>query len=271
MKRIWLALALLAGCAVVEAQPATKLGTPVVAKPLLDRDFGVSTRQFGLEREVQTYQWRASGDISSRGGPRGGDANGGNASAGGASAGEASVGEFRRVWNSARIDSSQFPATHQNPPAAAIDSQRWWAQRATLDGKPIAPDVLRALGSWQRFRPDFDRLPANLAASFQPEGDGLGSSDNPLAPQIGDLRVRWRELVLPDLAGKVEIRDGVWQLTRAAAVAPARAEQLIELPGDPQLPLREVWPWLAGTIAALAALWLALRRRRDQRDDRCPP
>ena len=236
MTRILLALALLLGCASLGAQPVTH-GEPVAGSPVQDRDFRVSTRQFGLERAVEMYQWRAAGD---------GD---------------------QRVWNGAWIDSSQFPAGHQNPPAAAIGGQRWWSQDATIDGKPIDASVLRTLGTWQRFRPDFARLPANLAASFQPEGDGLGSSDNPLAPQIGDLRVHWRELALPALAGKLEMRDGVWHLTREAAVAPVRTERLIELPDDPQVQAGTWLPWLGGALVLAIGLWLSLRRRRGQRDE----
>ena len=231
MKRAWLALALVCGFAAAGAQPLPE-GEPAPGKPVRDSEFGVSPRGFGLEREVEMYQWRI-------------DAEG-----------------YQTVWNDAPIDSSQFAPGHENPPALPLESRRWWAERATLDGKPIDPQVLRALGTWQRFRPDFSRLPANLAASFQPEGDGLGSSENPLAPQVGDLRVHWRELVLPPLAGKLELRNGAWKLTREAAVAPARTQPVIELPDGPQIPVREWWPWLATAAAVMAGLWLFARRRR---------
>ena len=236
MRSAWLALALvllLIGCGVAGAQPLPE-GVPQPGKLVRDPEFGVSTRQFGLEREVEMYQWRA--------GEHG----------------------YQPVWNSARIDSSQFAPGHENPPVVPLDSRRWWAEGATLDGKPIDPEVLRRLGSWRRFRPDFSRLPSNLAASFQPEGDGLGSSENPLAPQVGDLRVHWRELTLPPLANKTELRDGAWRLTPEAAVAPAPVEPLIDIADVPELPGRELWPWLATTIAALAGLWLLLRRRRNR-------
>ena len=233
VQRIWLALLL--GGGVAQAQPVPQ-GEPHPGIPVRDLDFGVSSRQFGLERQVEMYQWRAEGD------------------------------GYQRVWNSARIDSSAFAPGHDNPAAMALDSRRWWAEDATLDGTPIDPQVLRALGTWQRFRPDFSRLPANLAASFQPEDDGLGSSENPLAPQIGDLRVRWRELVLPTLAGKLELRDGAWILTREAAASPARLQPLIEIPATPEIPLREWWPWLAAVLAITAGLWLFVRRRRHQQD-----
>lgn len=232
MGRAWLGLALLvlgAGMAAAQEPPE---GVPKPGAVLRDDEFGVSTRQFGLEREVEMYQWRAGRD------------------------------GYQAVWNSARIDSSQFAPGHENPAAIALESRRWWAEGATLDGHPLDPQVLRVLGTWQRFRPNFSRLPANLAASFQPEGDGLGSSENPLAPRVGDLRVHWRELVLPTLAGKTQLRDGVWTVTAEAAIARPGPEPVIDIPVVADLPVQAWWPWLAGAVAVAAALWLRLRRRR---------
>lgn len=236
MKRAWLVLALLLGSGgVASAQPMPE-GPPRPGKPVRDREFGVTTRQFGLERQVEMYQWRASGDA------------------------------YRPVWNSARIDSSSFAPGYENPPAMPLEGQRWWAEDVTLDGKPVDPQVLRKLGTWQGFRPNFSRLPANLAASFQPEDDGLGSSENPLAPQVGDVRVRWRQLVLPTLAGKLELRRGVWTLTREAAVAPPRLQPLIEISDPADVPPRDWWPWLAAGLLVLVGLWLVARRRRHRQD-----
>lgn len=169
---------------------AEVVGEPVGSidpgEPIVDRDFGVSTRSAGLDRQVEMYQWRRQG------------------------------GEYRRVWNTARIDSSGFDPAHQNPPFL-LDNQRWWSGDASLDGHPVDREVLQALGEWRVFRPGFARLPLNMAATFQPDGDGLGSAENPLQPQIGDLRIRWRELVLPPLQGRVVFRDGAWRLRPSAA------------------------------------------------------
>ena len=92
------------------------------------------------------------------------------------------------------------------------------ASIVSIDGKPVAPEVIGRLGQWRGFRPNFSALPGNLAATFQPEGDGLGSAENPLDPQVGDLRIDWRELTLPPLADKVERADRSLgdQLRRAA-------------------------------------------------------
>ena len=152
-----------------------------------------------------------------------------------------------------------FAPGHANPPKLPLDNRRWWSDDATLEGKPIDLAVLQTLGQWRVFRPNFSRLPANLAASFQPEGDGLGSAENPLDPQIGDLRITWRELSLPPLEGKVELRGDRWVLSpeaAAQALSAERASTVVELPPGTD---QRLLPWLlaaavpAGRGAGLAA------------------
>jgi len=200
---------------------------------LRDPDFRVATRQFGLERRVEMYQWRA---------------------------GEAG---YRRVWNQAPIDSSGFTPGHENPPEVPIQSERWWAQGPTLDGAPLDVSVLKSLGQWRTFRPGFSRLPANLAAAFQPEGDGLGTAENPLDPQIGDLRVSWHELTLPSLAGQVALRNGAWH-PMPDRVRPVQGDADNE-PAETaaQESVRALWPWLFAALLPVLAV-VALRRRRKR-------
>jgi hypothetical protein len=170
-------------------------GFPDPGAPLVDPDFKVGTRQFGLDRRVEMYQWR--------------------------------LGEngYERVWHGALIDSAGFDSAHANPPT------------------------------------NFSRLPANLAASFQPEGEGLGSAENPLEPQVGDVRVSWRELVLPPLAGKVIQRDGTWVLVKDpedADNASTTETSASTKPGHAQ----RVWPFFAGGLLIIAAIVVAVQRRR---------
>ena len=234
----WLSLACALTVGAASAQPVVDdeaMEPPVAGTVLRDRDFGVVTRQFGLDRQVEMLQWRRNGD------------------------------DYTRVWNAAAIDSAGFDAAHRNPPKLPIGSERWWAQDATLEGRPIDRSVLQALGQWRVFRPNFTRLPANLAASFQPEGDGLGSAENPLDPQVGDLRITWRELRLQPLDNKVELRDGRWHLLPTAAAQALSAERLsnpIELPPGQD---RRLLPWLLGGAVVLVVFGLAWRRVRRRR------
>jgi hypothetical protein len=227
------ALALLMHAAPVFAQ-AEPEDFPEPGAALVDPDFKVGTREFGLDRQVEMYQWHAT--------ERG----------------------YERVWHGAAIESRDFAAGHENPPQMLLDNRRWWAEKPTLDGKPLEPAVLRTLGEWRVLQPNFSRLPANLAASFQPEGEGLGSAENPLDPQIGDLRVSWRELVLPPLAGKVVLRDGVWRLADAAEGGAPVDPAVAAVDAMPERAPR-TWPFLAGGLVAMLAILVAVRKRRRRR------
>lgn len=218
--------------------PPQPQGEPSFSGFVEDRDFGVRTSQFGLDRRVEMFQWQRDGDD-----------------------------RYEQVWKPALVDASGFAPGHDNPLSFPLESRRWWATDVTLDGKPLDLAVLKALGQWQDFRPGFTRLPANLAATFQPEGDGLGSSINPLDPQIGDLRIYWRELHLPPLAGHVELRDGRWQLSARTEKAVLNARPLPSVAQDVQVSERSLGPWtLGGALVLVAVIGVSLfgRRRRKR-------
>lgn len=209
------------------------LGAPQPDKSVRDPEFGVMARYFGLERRVEMYQWQKQ------------------------------VQGYSQAWSEHPLDSGGFAPGHDNPPFP-LQGKRWIAEAILIDGKRLDDDVVRALGEWHPFRPSFNALPGNLAATFQPLGDGLASAENPLDPQVGDLRITWRELILPPLQGKVVLHDGRWQLV-ATPVA-AEADQL----GEPK-PAVDVssgrWlSWLSGggLLVVLIAALAAWRRRRKR-------
>lgn len=210
------ALLAIAGIAVAQ-EPE---GVPVTDEVVRDNEFGVSARHFGLERRVAMYQWTRNGQA------------------------------YAQVWSERAIDSRGFAPGHDNP-ALPLRSRRWIAA-ISLDGKPLDAGVIERFGQWRVFRPGFSALPGNLAATFQPEGDGLGSAENPLDPQVGDLRIHWRELTLPPLQGRIVLRDGRWQLSPNAApetqpATPAKKSRM---------------PWLLGGGALVVLIGLAVARRR---------
>lgn len=233
MKR---AAGLLAACcllvapALVAQEPAADPSMPPVAEgSLRDPEFGVRTAHLGLERRVEMFQWRQEG------------------------------GGYARTWSDAWLDSSAFLPGHENP-AFPIQARRWDADRVTVDGVPLDPQVLQELGRWRGFRPGFSALPGNLAATFQPQGDGLGSALNPLAPEVGDLRIHWRELVLPPLAERIELRDGRWTLRPASAGGAVQGADAPQAGG--QRPVRGSWWILVASLVAVVATAIVLRRRR---------
>lgn len=227
------AAVLLIGAAVA-APPAPSTvpeGEPQPSNALEDPDFRVQSRQFGLERRVEMYQWRRD-----------------------------ERGAYTLVWNAAPIDSAAFDAAHRNPATLPVRNRQWWVREVMLDGRPVPLDVVRQLGQWQTLHPNFSRLPAHLAERFQPEGEGLATADNPLAPRIGDVRVTWHEFVLPPLAGKVDLDGDAWRMSARAAAAPPSARPAVDIAAATRTPARRLRPWLiAVAVAALAGLWVVIR------------
>ncbi|HVR82634.1 MAG TPA: TMEM43 family protein [Luteimonas sp.] len=230
MRRWWCAAALLvfAGSALAQDE---SIDAPQPDKSVRDAEFGVVARHFGLERQVEMYQWRPVGQ-----GPA-------------------------TAWSAQPFDSTGFPPGHANPPFP-LHGRRWLARSVSIDDKPLDAEVIASLGQWRDFRPSFAALPGNLAATFQPEGDGLGSAENPLDPQIGDLRIRWRELILPPLQGRIALRGGRWRLL-AGKPATASAPDASDTAVDTARPRRAPWLFGSGVVVVLLAAIAARRRRRE--------
>lgn len=229
MRRVaGLFLLLFAAAAAAQQAPS---GLPQPDKSPRDAEFGVVSRKFGLERRVEMYQWRAAGQ------------------------------GYEKIWSAVPIASDGFPRGHENPKDIPLASRRILPATVSVDGKPLDPEAISRLGEWRGFRPNFSALPGNLSATFQPEGDGLGSAENPLDPQVGDLRVTWRELALPPLDGKVALENGVWKLQPQAADAPLAAQAGLPAAGVGKSTLG----WLIGAgifVLAILIIVAVMRNRR---------
>jgi hypothetical protein len=240
MRRWWCVAAVLLCAGGASAQDAVQadasgpdvpVGAPQPDRSVRDVEFGVVARHFGLERRVEMYQWRAAG-----------------------------LG-YLKGWSAQPIDSTGFAPGHANPPFP-LQGRRWLAKSITIDGKPLDAEVIAGLGQWRDFRPGFSALPGNLAVTFQPEGDGLGSAENPLDPQIGDLRIHWRELMLPPLQDRVTLREGRWRLLAPPAADAATADSGPAPAEARPKPRRAPWLFGGGALIALVAALAARRRRR---------
>lgn len=234
MRIAWFAL-LLALAGGVRAQDVAKAqGEPLVAQPPRDAEFGVVAHGVGLQRQVEMLQWRKLGP------------------------------GYRKEWSAQPIDSAGYAPAYRNPGDFPVQMRYWIAADVTIDGKRVDDDVLKEFGQWRDFRPGFSALPANLLATFQPEGDGLGTADNPLDPQVGDLRVHWRVMELPSLQGKVALQGGVWIPASDAVPANVVANSDTVADADahnPAFAFLRAW-WWAILLALAAAATLRWRRRR---------
>lgn len=215
---------LFAGIAGAQDAPAPApdpAAVPVGDPGLRDPDFRVQGSGLGLARRVEMFQWVARGEDHVRG------------------------------WSDAPLGGE---GEHGNPPFP-LRSERWLPARITVDGHPLSDEVVKQLAQWREFRPAFSSLPGNLSATFQPEGNGLGSAENPLDPQVGDLRIHWLTRTLPPLGERIELRDGEWVLRPGAPVVPVAQT-------PPRAWLGSWLPILVGAGGLLLVGFVVLRRRR---------
>lgn len=221
-------------------------GMPQVVELPLDADFGVQADTPVLIRHVAMFQWH-----------------------------EINVGYplYEQDWVNHVVDSATFsdPRGHANPGPLPIPSRRFIAPRVRLDGFLLDPAIVDAIPGSVPLKPDFGRLPPNLAATFHIVGDALVSSADPQVPHLGDLRIRWREVPLQPIS--VFARAEGDRLLPARSVA---AGGFVVQLGDrsladllPDVPDAPAWPWaqrllaLLLTVAAVllvAVPWPRLRR-----------
>ncbi|MEO5595612.1 MAG: TMEM43 family protein, partial [Lysobacteraceae bacterium] len=173
---------------------------------------------------------------------------------------------YAMQWSAAQIDSSGFDTAHRNPAQLPINGSRWWTHAARLQGSAVAADVLGTLDGWQPFAPDLSQLPPNLAASFQPDGDWLSTSQDPAHPMIGDVRLQWQVLKQAPPPSGIVLRDGEWRLPDTSIVATQPAMPPPVQPSAAPTRVQQLFGnyvlWLIGAGIVLALLILLATRRR---------
>ncbi|NII11565.1 TMEM43 family protein [Oleiagrimonas sp. C23AA] len=142
-------------------------GMPQIVQAPRDPQFNVSAEVTTLHRKVEMFQWR-----------------------------QVTVGgqtHYELDWVDHPVDSSKFkqPQGHRNPGHFPFSAEHYLAPKVTLNGFSLTPAMVASLGGYIALKPDFDHLPPNLAASFQPVDGTLVTSSDPLSPRLGDLRVSW--------------------------------------------------------------------------------
>lgn len=165
---------------------------------LRDPEFRVESRKLGFRRDVEMLQWARE------------------------------EGQYVKRWSDSALNDEGFDPAHRNPGMPSLKSELWLSREATIDGKPVEPSVLMALGTWIRVRPNFSRVPYRWSRRFEPDGDGMSNSDNPLEPTVGDVRITWSEMFVPTLERQVVFANGIWQLPENLKLDYATREELVK-------------------------------------------
>ena len=224
------------------------VGAPDVKAPASDAQFGITADVPVLLRKVEMFQWNET---------RYGDQR-----------------NYEQDWFDHPLDSSAFnaPAGHGNPGAFPINAARFDSPDVALDGFKLAPAVLDMIPGVEPFAPDFSKVPANMAATFQVHDGALVTSANPAHPQVGDLRISW--LRIAPAALTVFARDEAGTLVpannpdgRAIAQVMIGRHSLTDILTDAPQPPHFKWARrvLALLLAWAGAAWLLPRARRQDR------
>jgi len=162
---------------------------------LLDPDFNQPAEGLALRRHVEMFQWREHRSKRQA-----------------ADTAETKVGHrYERDWHDEPVDHSRFadPVGHANPTEWPLASQSWRALTVRVGGFRLADDVAREIDGWKPMAPDPQRIPANLAVTFQPDGRYLASSADPARPQVGDLRISF-ERIPGGMVSLLAAQQGDW-------------------------------------------------------------
>jgi hypothetical protein len=231
-----------------EGQLVLAVGAPKVEAPARDAQFGVAVDASALLRKVEMFQWNET-----RFGGRPG---------------------YELDWFDHPIDSSAFDDAdrHANPGAFPINAARFDAPEVTGAGFHLAPELVGMIHGPESFDPDLSQLPANMAATFQPQDGTLVTSEDPARPRVGDLRISWMRIAPSELTVFARDENGTLVPVRnpqgepIAQVLIGRHSLTDVLTDAPQPPR---FRWARRVLAVLlawagAALLLPYRCRRDR-------
>jgi hypothetical protein len=156
-------------------KPVHVVGTATAQSPIQDEEVGITfTGQVSVARTAEMYQWKESKKVTSQENWGGSETT-------------TTTYSYSREWSDHAIDSSNFayPGGHENP-EMPFHYARWSADDAKLGGWKLASATLDRIALSEALKPD-------APPGWKRSGDNYYRGD-PAAPQVGDMRVRYKGL-----------------------------------------------------------------------------
>lgn len=223
------------------------VGAPVVKVPARDAQFGVTADAPALMRKVEMFQWNET-----RFGGKPG---------------------YELDWFDHPIDSSIFgdAAAHPNPGAFPIGAARFDSPDVRVAGFRLDSALIDMIPGAEPYAPDLSRQPPNMAATFTEHDGALVSSAGGTRPQVGDLRISWKQVVPAELTVFARAVHGTLMPAHDAAGDPVAQVLLGDIPLANALtdaPHAPRFKWARRILSVLlawagVALLLSALRRRD--------
>jgi len=179
----------------IEARNDGKLvhvdGRAETADTVSDPDFGVRAPAIVLERNVEMYQWVEESRSETKKKLGGGTET-------------VKTYSYKRQWRSDPVDSSQFehPEGHANPPMP-LRSGSWRAGRVTLGAFELDPVFVAQIHGSEPLIPPEEAVRRASASFPRPAAvvsDRIVIGEDPSAPKVGDLSIRWAVTPPQDLS-----------------------------------------------------------------------
>lgn len=160
-------------------------GTASTPETLQDNAFGVAVQALRLQREVEMFQWVEDKKSETRKKVGGGEE-------------VITTYSYDRKWKSGLVRSDEFHdrAGHVNPTTMPYESSDIPARNASLGAFHLTERIVGKIGGAQPHRIGADaaaKLPSNLAGRARVLDGGVFVGSDPQSPQVGDLRVTWRQ------------------------------------------------------------------------------
>lgn len=175
-------------------------GEATTNEVLADDLLPVSATALKLRRDVETYQWEENSTSEE------------NKKVGGSTE-TVTTYEYRKVWTSQQIDSSNFKqqAGHENPDNVPYESQTWTAGEVAIGAYTLSSAHKNKINNFEPHKIPEAALPEGVSR----QGQQLYYGVDPKKPQIGDQRIGF-QVVLPQTYSAVGSLSGS-QLTAHTA------------------------------------------------------
>lgn len=158
------------------------VGDIKVNETLNDKTFGISANGLALDRKVEMYQWKQNVDETSK------------KKAGGKKVKKKEY-SYEQVWSSTLLDSSKYKDAkykNSNPGTMPYKSESTNAKNASLGAYKLTSSTMSGLGQSEQLeitKDDLKGMPANVQKTAKLEDGGIYLGNDPLKPQIGDIRI----------------------------------------------------------------------------------
>ncbi len=146
-----------------------------------DKDFGVAVDAIRLKRTAEIYHWKEREHKRTKKKTGGGSRT-------------VRTYTYTKTWSESPIDSARFhDAEYKNKNTGKMPyrSRTIDAEKVEMGDFLLSEELVRSIGSFKPYVPEPGKLPAKLADRAKHDGDGYFFGNDPAAPQIGDVRVRF--------------------------------------------------------------------------------